>query len=132
MQTLYQVLDEKERNRVGFVEKTSYDSGRIVFWVYDASYKMKLGYLLPNNRAYKFGWAAGKRIDAETAFPADTVSSNVRRVLDYGATVVIEQISQKQVAAELLKGRYDKPEDKQDEGGEGDADEGCGDGGEDE
>ena len=123
VEKIFQVLDETERTRVGFLEQTNYKSGRVVYWVYGPSYKLKLGYLLPNNRAYKFRWQAGQRISGEDQFPADTMNSNIRRVLDYDDTVVIEAVSQREVAGDLLKGRYGKPE-KKDAAGCGD---GCGD-----
>jgi len=126
VEKLFQVLDETERIRVGFLEQTNYKSGRVVYWVYGPSYKLKLGYLLPNNRAYKFRWQAGQRISGEDQFPADTMNSNVRRVLDYDDTVVIEAISQKEVADDLLKGRYGKPKKKETAKAAGCGD-GCGD-----
>ena len=123
VEKLFSVLDERERTRVGFIERNDYKSGRVVYWVYGPHYKLKLGYLLPNNRAYRFRWQAGQRIAGEDEFPADTMNSNVRRVLDYGAPVVIEAIGQKELAGELLKGRYAEP--KAEAGTDGT--DGCGD-----
>ena len=81
VETVYEVLEEMARTRVGFVNKTSYDSGRIVYWVYGPGYREKMGYLL----------------------------ANVRRVLGHDKVVVLEPIDQKELAKQLLKGRYDKP-----------------------
>ena len=109
VETLFEVVDEKGRQRIGFVEKTSYDSGRIVFWVYGPKYREKQGYLLPNNRAYKYDWHAGERTPSETEFAADTMNSNVRRVLEYTDSIVMVQVDQAAIANELLKKRYAKP-----------------------
>lgn len=115
VETVYEVLEEMARTRVGFVNKTSYDSGRIVYWVYGPGYREKMGYLLANNMAYKYEWLpGGKRV--EKALVADTRYSNVRRVLGHDKVVVLEPIDQTELAKQLLKGRYDKPK----------ADGGCG------
>jgi len=125
VETVYEVLEEMARTRVGFVNKTSYDSGRIVYWVYGPGYHEKLGYLLTNGRAYKYEWLpGGKR--AETALAADTRNSNVRRVLGHDKVVVLEPIGQDELAKQLLAGRYDKPKAAGEEDGCGSAC-GCGD-----
>jgi hypothetical protein len=121
VESLLEVVDERSRQRVGFIEKTSYDSGRIVYWVYGPKYREKMGYLLSNNRAVAFEWHAGERTKREIEYPADTMKSNVRRVLRYTDSIALVEVSQEAIARELLKARYAKPEDEK----AGD-DEGCG------
>ena len=108
VETVYEVLEELDRTRVGFVNKTSYDSGRVVYWVVGPNYRDRMGYVLANNRAYKYEYVpGGKRV--ETALVADTRNANVRRVLDHNKVVVLVPISQDALRKQLLKGRYDKP-----------------------
>ncbi|MHC4957607.1 MAG: hypothetical protein ACYTGN_04465 [Planctomycetota bacterium] len=116
VEALYEVVDEKGRQRVGFVEKTSYDSGRIVFWVYGPKYREKLGYLLPNNRAVAFEWQAGERTKREIQYPADTMNSNIRRVLQYTDSIAMVPVEQTAIAKEMLDKRYAKPEKTEGEG----------------
>ncbi len=108
VETVYEVLEEMDRTRVGFVNKTSYDSGRVIYWVFGPEYKEKLGYLLTSNRAFKYEWLPGGT-RAETALVADTRNSNVRRILDHDKVVVLVPIDQDTLSKQLLKGRYDKP-----------------------
>lgn len=109
VETVYEVLEEMDRTRVGFVNKTSYDSGRVIYWVLGPDYREKLGYVLTNNRAYKYEWLPGGT-RAETVLVADNRNSNVRRILDHDKVVVLEPIDQDVLSRQLLKGRYDKPE----------------------
>ncbi len=115
--TVYEVLEEMGRARVGFVNKTSYDSGRVIYWVLGADYRETLGYVLTNNRAYKYEWLPGGT-RAEKALVADTRNSNVCRILDHDKIVVLVPIDQDTLSKQLLKGRYDKPKDGGGCGGE--------------
>lgn len=128
IETLYQVLDEKSRDRVGFVQKMKYDSGRILYWIYGPTYRGKQGYMLTNNIAFKYAWVNGKRVEQKLS--ADTINAQVRRVLGYGYQVVLEEIDQREVAKQQLGDRYKKDSAKKPDGegcGAGDAC-GCGDG----
>jgi hypothetical protein len=58
---LYEVLDEDTGKRVGFVEKTTYEDGKVVYWVKGPDRKVTYGYMLPNNGGYKYDWVAGER-----------------------------------------------------------------------
>jgi hypothetical protein len=111
VESIYQVLDKKSRERVGFVDKTSYDSGRLIYWVYGPDRKEKLGYVLPNNSAYRFVWHAGYRDPEAQSIGADKMSFNVRRILDYDKVVDLEPIDQEELADEMLAGRYGKKEE---------------------
>ena len=83
IETVYEVLNEKDRTRAGFVNKVSYDSGRIIYWVYGTNYREKMGYVLTNNRAFKYVWQAGSNKPVEKELIADTMNANVRRVLHF-------------------------------------------------
>ena len=111
VESIHQVLDQKSRERVGFVDKTSYDSGRIIYWVYGPDRTEKMGYVLPNNSAYRFVWHGEHRDPEAHPVGADVMSFNVRRILDYGKVVDLVPIDQEQLAEEMLAGRYGKKEE---------------------
>jgi hypothetical protein len=90
---LYEVRDEKSGKRVGFVEKTTYDDGRVVYWVTDADRKVKHGYMTPNNRGYKYDWVAGVRSESPEFIGADTFQANARKILGYGSPVTLTEIA---------------------------------------
>lgn len=90
---LYEVLDEKTGARVGFVEKTTYDDGRVVYWVTGRDRGVKLGYMLPNNSGYRYEWDAGVRSQDPEPIGADTFQANARRILGYKSPVKLHEIS---------------------------------------
>jgi hypothetical protein len=90
---LYEVRDEKSGARVGFVEKTTYDDGRVVYWVTDAERKLKLGYMTQNNRGYRYDWVAGVRSETPEFIGADTFQANARKILGYGSPVKLVEIA---------------------------------------
>ncbi|MFI5401562.1 MAG: hypothetical protein ACHQ1G_01400 [Planctomycetota bacterium] len=101
---LYEVLDEKTEARVGFVEKTTYDDGRVIYWVTGPDRDVKYGYMLPNNNGYKYDWVAGVRSQEAESIGADTFHSNARRILGYKSPVKLHEIAWK----DLLK-EYEAP-----------------------
>jgi len=101
---LYQVLDEKTEARVGFVEKTTYEDGKVVYWVTGPDRNVKYGYMTPNNNGYRYEWVAGVRSKNATPIGADTFQSNARRILGYKSPVKLREIS----IDELLK-EYEAP-----------------------
>ena len=107
--TIYQVLNEMDRERVGFVNVTSYNSGRVVYWVYGPDYNAKLGYVLADNRAVKYVWRPGDKRAVEEALVSDTRNSSVRRILENEHVIVLEKIDARALAAEKLGDRYAKP-----------------------
>ncbi len=90
---LYEVLDEKTEARVGFVEKTTYDDGRVVYWVTGPDRGVKHGYMLPNNSGYRYEWIAGERSKDPQPIGADTFQANARRILGYESPVNLREIS---------------------------------------
>ncbi len=101
---LYQVLDENTGKRVGFVEKTTYDSGKVVYWVTGPDRSVKYGYMTPNNNGYRYEWLAGVRSKDATPIGADTFQSNARRILGHKTPVKLREIS----LDDLLK-EYEAP-----------------------
>ncbi len=90
---LYQVLDEKTGARIGFVEKTTYDDGKVVYWVTGPDRNVRYGYMTPNNNGYKYDWVAGVRSTEATPIGADTFQSNARRILGHKTPVTLREIS---------------------------------------
>lgn len=101
---LYEVLDEKSEARVGFVEKTTYDDGHVVYWVTGPDRGAKHGYMTTNNRGYKYDWVAGERSKDAEFIGADTFQANARRILEYKSPVKLREIAWK----DLLK-EYEAP-----------------------
>lgn len=90
---LYEVLDERSGQRVGFVEKTTYSDDRVVYWVTGTDREVRHGYMLPNNAGYKYEWVAGQRAKEATFIGADTYQANARRILGYTRTVKLREIA---------------------------------------
>jgi hypothetical protein len=101
---LYEVLDEKTGARVGFVEKTTYDDGKVVYWVKGPDRKVTYGYMTTNNQGYKYDWIAGERTETPESIGADTYRANARRILGYKSPVKLREISWE----DLLK-EYEAP-----------------------
>ena len=101
---LYEVRDEGTGARIGFVEKTTYEDGKIVYWVTGTDRRVKHGYMLPNNRGYKYDWLAGERSKEAEFIGADTFQANARRILEYKSPVVLHEI-----AWEALLKEYQAP-----------------------
>lgn len=100
IKSYYEILDDDTGKRVGFVEKTQYDSGRVLYWVTDSKRELKYGYFLPNGSAYKFEWVGGQRAAKPRSLGADVYSSSARRVLGYARPVRLEAISLEALIAE--------------------------------
>jgi hypothetical protein len=103
---LFEVRDEKGGARVGFVEKTTYDDGSVVYWVTDVDRKVRHGYMTANNRGYRYDWVAGVRSESAEFIGADTFQANARKILGYGRPVVLNEIAWE----DLLK-EYQAPAD---------------------
>ncbi|MEE8104925.1 MAG: hypothetical protein V3T86_05270 [Planctomycetota bacterium] len=86
---IYEVVDEMSRQRLGYVEKKAYGSGRILYWVYGVKRANKLGYVEENGRAYRYQWDRALRKMTEKEFPADSHAIGVRRILDHTANVAM-------------------------------------------
>jgi hypothetical protein len=96
---LFEVRDERTGDRIGFVEKATYDDGRVIFWVTGLDREVRYGYMLPNNSGYKYEWVAGQRSKDPQFIGADTYQANARKILDHGSPVVLREIEWE----ELLK-----------------------------
>jgi hypothetical protein len=90
---LYEVRDEKSGARIGFVERTTYDDGKVIYWVTGLDRQVKLGYILANNNGYKYEWLAGRRSKEPVFIGADTYQANARRILDHGSPVTLREIA---------------------------------------
>jgi hypothetical protein len=96
---LYEVRDERTGTRVGFVEKATYDDGRVIYWVTGPEREVRYGYMLPNNSGYKYEWVGGQRSKEPRFLGADTYQANARKILDYRRPVTLHEIAWE----ELLK-----------------------------
>ena len=99
--TLYEVLDQDTRERVGYVELTRYDNGQNIYWVRDTDRREKLGYILTNNKGYRYVWHVGKRAAEPEFIGADTISANARRILRHGRPVELQEKSLRELAREI-------------------------------
>lgn len=90
---LWEVLDDSTGKRIGFVEKTTYDDGSVIYWVTGPDRNVKQGYMLPNNQGYRYVWVAGVRSKDAEFVGADTFQANARKILGYGSTVRLHQIA---------------------------------------
>jgi hypothetical protein len=100
IKSYFEVLDDDTGQRVGFVEKTHYDSGRVLYWVTDLKRELKYGYFLPNGSAYQFEWVGGQRAEKPKSLGADVYSASARRILGYARPVRLEAISLEALVAE--------------------------------
>jgi len=103
VERLWQVLDKETRERVGFVEKTVYDKGATLYIVRGPDRGRSLGYVLPNNVAYRYVYIGGKRTDEHENLGADTITAGTRRVLGYDQPVQLEESSLEALLAERKK-----------------------------
>jgi hypothetical protein len=90
---LYEILDEDSRARVGFIEKTTYEDGKVVYWVKGPDRKVTYGYMLANNSGYKYDWVAGERSKNAEFIGADRFEANARRILEYRKMVTLNEIA---------------------------------------
>ena len=97
---LWQVLDGETRERIGFVEKTVYDKGLMLYLVRGPDRGTSLGYIQPNNVAYRYVWIGGKRSQEHENLGADTITAGARRILGYDRPVVMEESSLEALLAE--------------------------------
>jgi hypothetical protein len=116
---LWQVLDGDTRQRVGFVEKTVYDQGLMLYLVRGPDRGPSLGYIQPNNVAYRYVWIGGKRSQEHENLGADTITAGARRILGYDRPVTLDESSLDALLAE----RRAASEPKQEPVAEGDAEE---------
>jgi hypothetical protein len=96
---LWEALDDSTGKRIGFVEKTTYNDGSVIYWVTGPDRNVKQGYMLPNNQGYRYVWVAGVRSKDAEFIGADTFQANARKILDYASPVRLQQIAWE----ELLK-----------------------------
>ncbi|MGH7163402.1 MAG: hypothetical protein ACREID_07945 [Planctomycetota bacterium] len=108
-EAIHVVVDQKSRERVGFIETWKYDSGRILHWVYGLDRAERLGYLLENGRAYRFRWEVGATERKAEDLGVDTFAFGVRRILQHGAPVDCVETSEKSLGEELLESQKPKP-----------------------
>ena len=97
---LWQVLDAKSRERIGFVEKTVYDKGLMLYLVRGPERGASLGYVQPNNVAYRYVWIGGQRSQEHENLGADTITAGARKILVYDRPVVLEETSLEALLAE--------------------------------
>lgn len=119
IKSYYEILDDDTGQRVGFVEKTQYDSGRLLYWVTDPKRELKYGYFLPNGSAYKFEWVGGQRAEKPRSLGADVYSASARRILGYTRPVRLESITLEALIAEHRKPKAE-PAKAKEGGGEED------------
>lgn len=119
IKSYYQILDDDTGQRVGFVEKTQYDSGRVLYWVTDPKRELKYGYFLPNGSAFKFEWVGGQRAEKPKSLGADVYSASARRILGYARPVRLESITLEALIAEHQKPKAE-PSKAKEGGGEED------------
>ncbi|MHC4134008.1 MAG: hypothetical protein ACYTDU_12080 [Planctomycetota bacterium] len=120
IKSYYEILDDDTGQRVGFVEKTQYDSGRVLYWVTDPKRELKYGYFLPNGSAYRFEWVGGQRAEKPKSLGADVYSANARRILGYARPVRLEVISLEALVAEHQPKPKAEPSKAKEGGGEED------------
>jgi hypothetical protein len=100
-QAVFVVLDERDRTRLGYVEKWAYGpSGVTLYWVFGLDRSDKLGYVSSAGRAIRYDYPPGGRV--ETDLGADTVAMGVRRILRHEAPVVVERTTEKALAEEFF------------------------------
>lgn len=100
---LYEVRDEATGTRVGFVEKTTYDDGSVVYWVTDVDRSVRHGYMTQNNRGYRYDWVAGVRSTDAEFIGADTFQANARKILGYGRPVTLHEVAWEDLLKEFQK-----------------------------
>jgi hypothetical protein len=103
---IYEALDQDTRERVGYVELTRYDNGQDIYWVRGKDRSEKLGYILTNNKGYRYVWHAGQRAQDPEFIGADTISANTRRILRHGRPVELQETSLRALARELQTPPY--------------------------
>lgn len=103
---LWEVIDDRSGARLGFVEKTIYSDGRVIYWVTGPKRDIKYGYMLPNNQGYRYEWVGGVRSKDAEFVGADTYQANARRILGHGSPVTLREIS----LEDLLKESRAKPQ----------------------
>ena len=101
IEKIYQVLDKETRQRVGFLEKTRYDKGAVLYMVRGTDRGVSKGYVLPNNVAFRYVFIDGRRTQGHDNLGADTINANARKILGYDRPVELEQTSIEALAAEL-------------------------------
>jgi hypothetical protein len=92
---LYDVLDEKDRTLLGYIEKVKYDSGRVLYWIYGPRRQEKLGYIQDNGRAFRIELKVEGGTD-HVDLGADSHAVGARRVLEASAPVVLIMIDEKE------------------------------------
>ena len=114
MRSYFEMIDDDTEERVGFIEKVTYDDGRIVYWVTGLDRATRRGFILANGAGYKYDWIGGQRTEEPEFIGADTYSTNSRRILGYDRPVRLEAIT-----IEALMKEYERtpqPQKKSEDG----------------
>ena len=93
MTALYEARDGDTRTRVGFMARTAYDDGRIIYWVSGSDRSERLGFILSTGRAYRYVWHAGRRAPEPEDLGADVRENGARRILGRERPVYFEETS---------------------------------------
>lgn len=103
---LYEVVDSKGRQRIGFVEKTEYEGGGLIWWVSGLDRGVRRGYIVGSGRAYRYVWLpGGQRAQEPADLGVDTIAFGVRRILEHDAGVDLVSTSEKKLGEEMLAAR---------------------------
>lgn len=118
-QSVFVVLDERDRTRLGYVEKWAYaSSGVTLYWVFGPDRSDAVGYISSAGRAVRYDYPPGGKV--ETDLGADTVAMGVRRILRHETPVVLERTTEKALAEEFFAAkRAAEAPPKAEEAGEG-------------
>ncbi len=101
VEAVYEVRDKSSQARIGLVRKRIHGDGQVVFWVNDNNGETR-GFILENNRAYKYEWTVGRRSTDPVFIGADTITAGARKVLDYERPVMLEPTTLRALHAEHL------------------------------
>jgi hypothetical protein len=101
MTEISEVLDSRTRQRVGFLERCSYEDGRVIYWVSGPARDERLGFILATGRAYRYVWYAGRRSPEPEDLGADVREVGARRILGHEHTVVFQPTSLEKLKGEL-------------------------------
>ncbi len=99
VEAVYEVRDKASQACVGLVRKRIHGDGQVVFWVNDNHGETR-GFILENNRAYKYEWTVGRRSRDPVFIGADTISAGARQVLGYEHPVTMEPTTLRALQAE--------------------------------
>jgi len=123
MTALYEVRDDDSRARVGFMERTVYDDGRVIYWVPGSDRTERLGFLMSTGRAYRYVWYGGQRASEPEDLGADVRETGARRILGNERPVYFQETSLEALRREMEP----KPQAAPKKAAEDDEGCGCGD-----